>query len=58
MLGYDFNLVNFIFFVFYIVFEIFFNIVCKVVGFGYWFFGLIIVFGGLIVVVGFVNNYD
>lgn len=58
MSGYDFNSVNSIFFVSYIVFEIPSNIACKVVGPGYWLPGLTIAFGGLTVAAGFVNNYD
>ncbi|KAK0388020.1 hypothetical protein NLU13_4264 [Sarocladium strictum] len=58
MAGYDFNSVNSIFFIAYIVFEIPSNIACKMVGPGYWLPGLTIAFGGLTVAAGYVNNYS
>lgn len=58
MSGYDFNSVNSIFFVSYILFEIPSNIACKLVGPGWWLPGLTVTFGILTVAAGYVNNYD
>ncbi|WQF81012.1 Putative major facilitator superfamily, MFS transporter superfamily [Colletotrichum destructivum] len=58
LVGYDFNSVNTIFYVSYIVFEIPSNVLCKIVGPGWYLPGLTVLFGLLTVASAYVNNYS
>ncbi|KAJ0164985.1 putative transporter [Colletotrichum tanaceti] len=57
LVGYDFNSVNTVFYVSYIVFEIPANVLCKMVGPGWFLPGLTILFGLLTISSAYVNNY-
>ena len=56
--GYDFNSVNSILYISYIVFEIPSTLLCKIVGPGYWLPFITIMFGLLTVASAYVNNYS
>ncbi|KAK2060582.1 Tna1 protein [Colletotrichum caudatum] len=58
LVGYDFNSVNTILYVSYIVFEIPSNILCKIIGPGWYLLGITILFGLLTVASAYVNNYS
>ncbi|CCF32429.1 Tna1 protein [Colletotrichum higginsianum] len=58
LVGYDFNSVNTVFYVSYIVFEIPSNVLCKIVGPGWYLPGLTVLFGLFTVASAYVNNYS
>ncbi|GKT70602.1 MFS transporter protein [Colletotrichum tofieldiae] len=58
LVGYDFNSVNTVFYISYIVFEVPSNVLCKIVGPGRYLPGLTILFGLLTVASAYVNNYS
>ncbi|TQN64235.1 putative transporter [Colletotrichum shisoi] len=58
LVGYDFNSVNTIFYVSYMVFDIPSNLLCKIVGPGWYLPGLTILFGLLTVASAHVNDYS
>lgn len=52
LVGYDFNSVNTVFYISYIVFEVPSSVLCKIVGPGWYLPGLTILFGLLVSIVG------
>ncbi|OHW98934.1 MFS transporter [Colletotrichum incanum] len=58
LVGYDFNSVNTVFYVSYVAFEVPSNVLCKIVGPGWYLPGLTILFGLLTVASAYVNNYS